>query len=77
MNDVPLPTLRVQRMHLLQLFQNLIGNAVKYRGENALVIELSAERDGNLWRLCVQDNGIGIQPEYHEQISGMFKLCGQ
>lgn len=72
-NRIPLPRLRVQQMHLLQLFQNLIGNAIKYRGGEAPVIELSAERDGYLWRLCVQDNGIGIEPQYQEQVFGIFK----
>jgi PAS domain S-box-containing protein len=68
-----LPSVRVHKTHMRQLFQNLIGNAVKYRSEDRVpAIHVSAERlDGN-WVFAVRDNGIGIQPEYKEQIFGLF-----
>jgi light-regulated signal transduction histidine kinase (bacteriophytochrome) len=68
-----LPTVKVHEVHLLQLFQNLIGNAIKYRSEEPPRIEVSAEREGSSWSICVKDNGIGIPPEYQEQIFRMFK----
>jgi PAS domain S-box-containing protein len=68
-----LPKLAVKEVHLLQLFQNLVGNALKYRGETAPQIKISAERDGVFWRLSVKDNGIGIAPQYTKQIFGLFK----
>lgn len=68
-----LPKLRMQEVHLLQLFQNLIGNAIKYRGPEAPRIEISAEPIGPDWKICVKDNGIGIAPRYTEQIFRMFK----
>lgn len=67
-----LPALLVQEIHLIQLFQNLIGNAIKYRSEAAPRIRVTAERDGMLWKVSVQDNGIGIAPEYFKQIFGIF-----
>ncbi|MBC7924456.1 MAG: GHKL domain-containing protein, partial [Bryobacteraceae bacterium] len=70
---VPLPAVLVQEVHLLQLFQNLIGNALKYRSDVPPQIQVSAEPEKNFWRLCVRDNGIGIDPEYREQIFGVFK----
>jgi PAS domain S-box-containing protein len=72
-NRAPLPKLLLEETHLLLLFQNVVGNAIKYRGEKAPVIGISAEREGNLWRISVYDNGIGIQPEYQDQVFGIFK----
>jgi PAS domain S-box-containing protein len=68
-----LPKVRVQQIHLIQLFQNLIGNAVKYRGEDQLVVEIGARRNGAAYEIYVKDNGIGIAPEYQTQIFGLFK----
>jgi PAS domain S-box-containing protein len=67
-----LPELPVQEIHLIQLFQNLIGNAVKYRSEAPPRIRISAERLGEQWKISVQDNGIGIAPQYWDQIFGIF-----
>jgi hypothetical protein len=68
-----LPSLRVHSTHLKQLFQNLIGNAIKYRGAGRTpVVHVSAEKKGGFWEFSVRDNGIGIDPEYKEQIFGMF-----
>jgi light-regulated signal transduction histidine kinase (bacteriophytochrome) len=70
--DLP-PTLRVKEAHLLQLFQNVIENAIKYRGELPPVIEVSAHEEGAMWRICVHDNGIGIAPAYAKQVFGLFR----
>jgi PAS domain S-box-containing protein len=67
-----LPSLPVQEIHLIQLFQNLISNAVKYRSEAPPRIRISAERLGEQWKISVQDNGIGIAPQYANQIFGIF-----
>jgi PAS domain S-box-containing protein len=69
----PLPPVRIHEFQLEQLFQNILGNAIRYRGEEPPRIHASAEADGNAWRFLVQDNGIGISPEYKEQIFGIFK----
>ncbi|MBV8817687.1 MAG: PAS domain S-box protein [Acidobacteriaceae bacterium] len=69
----PLPFLNIQQVHLLQLFQNLVGNAVKYRGDDPPRIRIAAQRENNLWRISVDDNGIGIPSEYGKQIFGLFK----
>ncbi|MBV8552595.1 MAG: PAS domain S-box protein [Acidobacteriaceae bacterium] len=64
-----LPELLIQAQPLAQLFQNLLSNAIKYRPPNAPpVIHVSADREGVLWRVAVRDNGIGIEPEWHERI---------
>ena len=56
------------------LFQNLIGNAIKYRRpETAARIHISAQEDGNQWRITVQDNSMGIEAEYLETIFAPFK----
>lgn len=69
----PLPVLRVREAHLTQLFQNLIGNALKYRSESPPRIRISAERFQGLWKLAVADNGIGIDPAYQGQVFGLFQ----
>jgi hypothetical protein len=68
-----LPLVRADRIRLVQLFQNLIGNAIKYRSDAAPCIQLNAERGENEWIFAVKDNGIGIKPEYAEQVFGVFK----
>lgn len=69
-----LPTVRVHSMHVQQLFQNLIGNAIKYRSPDQVPeIHIGAERHGEYWLFSVADNGIGIDPEYKETIFGLFK----
>jgi signal transduction histidine kinase len=57
----------------VQLFQNLIGNAIKYRGLEPPKIHVSAKPRHSGWTFCVEDNGIGIDPEYAQQIFGVFK----
>ncbi len=69
----PLPVVEANPLHLTQVFENLIGNALKYRSDKAPRISVSAEENGEHWVFCVEDNGIGIPPEYQAQIFGMFK----
>ncbi|MBV8816941.1 MAG: PAS domain S-box protein [Acidobacteriaceae bacterium] len=69
-----LPTVRVDATHLQQLFQNLIGNAVKYRRPGiAPEVSISAEMQSGRWQFSVRDNGIGIDPQYQNRIFGLFK----
>ena len=69
-----LPSVRVQPFHLTQLFQNLIGNALKYRKQDvAPVVQISAEPVEDEWVFSVTDNGIGFNPAYAERIFGIFK----
>ncbi|HXX35486.1 MAG TPA: histidine kinase N-terminal 7TM domain-containing protein [Thermodesulfobacteriota bacterium] len=68
-----LPTVMADRSQLGQLFQNLIGNAIKFRGNERPRIHVSANRNGNGWTFSVRDNGIGIAPEYTERIFIIFQ----
>jgi PAS domain S-box-containing protein len=68
-----LPAVEAHSAHLIPLFQNLIGNAIKYRGSKAPVIGVSASGSGADTRFAVEDNGIGIEPEYREKIFVAFK----
>jgi len=69
-----LPTVVADSHQLTMLFQQLIGNALKYRTrERAPRVHIEAERNVNEWVFSVQDNGIGIEPEYHERIFVIFQ----
>jgi signal transduction histidine kinase len=68
-----LPTVDGDATLLRLVFQNLIGNAVKFRGDDAPVVTIDAERDGAMWRFRCADNGIGIDPEYAERIFIIFQ----
>ena len=69
----PLPVIKADLIQLGQLFQNLIGNAIKYRGSAPLRIEINALRQSNGWLFSVVDNGIGIAPEFFERIFAIFQ----
>jgi signal transduction histidine kinase/DNA-binding response OmpR family regulator len=69
----PLPEVWLESRSLVQLLQNLIGNAIKYRGRDPLHVHVSAELTGEEWHFSVTDNGIGIAPQYHSRIFGIFK----
>ncbi|HSV29266.1 MAG TPA: PAS domain S-box protein [Candidatus Omnitrophota bacterium] len=70
----PMPHVRGDRSQLVSLFQNLIGNAVKYRHPGRPPrISVTARRDGDEWHFQVRDNGIGIAPEYHDRIFMIFQ----
>jgi light-regulated signal transduction histidine kinase (bacteriophytochrome) len=68
-----LPSVVGDHTELVQLVQNLVSNAMKYRGEHAPRIDISAKREGAAWAFAVHDNGIGIAPKYHDRIFGVFK----
>jgi PAS domain S-box-containing protein len=68
-----LPALPADATQITQLFQNLIGNAVKFRGEEPPQIHVGARREPDRWVFSVQDQGIGIAPQYFERIFQLFQ----
>jgi light-regulated signal transduction histidine kinase (bacteriophytochrome) len=68
-----LPTLPADAIQITQLFQNLIGNAVKFRGEQPPQIHAGVRREPDRWVFSVQDKGIGIEPQYFERIFQLFQ----
>jgi two-component system CheB/CheR fusion protein len=68
-----LPTVAADEVMLMQLFQNLISNSIKYRGEAAPKIHVSAAKDAEGWLFAVRDNGVGIGAEDFDRVFGMFK----
>jgi PAS domain S-box-containing protein len=68
-----LPVMMADAAQLGQLFQNLLGNAIKFRSEKPTRVHFSSERNGNGWKISVQDNGIGISPEYRERVFLIFQ----
>jgi len=69
----PLPTVVAEEILLMQLFQNLISNSIKYRGEETPRIHVSAERATEVWLFAIRDNGIGIDPQDADRVFGLFK----
>jgi PAS domain S-box-containing protein len=70
----PLPTVLADEMQLVQLFQNLVGNAIKYQSPGVPKVHISAiKKGGKKWTFSVKDNGLGIDPQYFEKIFGMFQ----
>ncbi len=68
-----LPTLKADASQFAQLFQNLVGNAIKFRGDAAPRVHVSAARQENHWVFAVRDNGIGIAPEFSDRIFVIFQ----
>jgi light-regulated signal transduction histidine kinase (bacteriophytochrome) len=68
----PLPWLKANEIQLKQVFQNLVGNALKFHGSRTPAIHISAERQGPDWIFSVADNGIGISPEHAENVFIIF-----
>lgn len=68
-----LPEVRADASQLVQLFQNLIGNAVKFRGKDYPRIHISARAEGREWLFSVRDNGIGIDPQFADKIFVVFQ----
>ena len=69
----PLPKVMTDSTQLAQVFQNLIINGIKFHSEEAPQIRISAEKKASEWVFSVQDNGIGIDPQYSERIFEVFK----
>jgi light-regulated signal transduction histidine kinase (bacteriophytochrome) len=69
----PLPTVMADETQPVQLFQNLLGNAIKFRSEKSPIISIGVERRGNNWQFRLRDNGIGIGPQYVERIFLIFQ----
>lgn len=68
-----LPRVMADRSLLAQLFQNLVGNAIKFRRDAAPVVRITAERAAEGWQFTVADNGIGIEPEYLDRVFLIFQ----
>jgi signal transduction histidine kinase len=68
-----LPAVWADRTQLAQVFQNLVGNAIKFRGQEPPVISVRAEKTAQRWQFSVSDNGIGIAPEFAENIFVVFQ----
>ncbi len=71
--DAQLPVVRGERTLLVSLLQNLIANAIKFRGAQAPLVRVQAHRDGSMWQLSCTDNGIGVEPQYSERIFVIFQ----
>jgi len=69
----PMPIVPGDALQLTQLFQNLIGNAVKFRGDRRPEIHVGARREQDQWLFWVRDNGIGVAPEYADRIFLIFQ----
>jgi len=70
----PLPPVLADEMQLIQLFQNLVGNAIKYQSSGIPKVHVSAAKNGGKkWTFSVKDNGLGIDAQYFEKIFGMFQ----
>ncbi len=69
----PLPTVMADSTQLMQLFQNLIGNAIKFRSEQPLEIHVGAQRLEDAWLFSVRDNGIGLDPQFSDRIFVIFQ----
>ncbi|MCE1245114.1 MAG: PAS domain S-box protein [Firmicutes bacterium] len=68
-----LPDVMGNRSALQRMFQNLISNALKFRGEKKPIIIVSSEKEGSKWHISVKDNGIGIEPQYYQRIFKAFQ----
>jgi PAS domain S-box-containing protein len=69
----PMPMVRGIAPQIAELFQNLVGNALKFHGDQPPHIHISADRTGSAWEFAVGDNGIGIAPEYKDKIFEIFR----
>ena len=72
----PLPTIAADEVMIVQVFQNLIENSIRYRGKDAPTVHISAMRAGERWLFAVRDNGIGIDRADFERVFSMFSSLG-
>ena len=72
----PLPVVRGSLPQLVQILQNLISNAIKFRGNEPPRVHVSVEKVPEGYRFCVADNGVGIDPRYHARVFQMFQRAG-
>ncbi|MHA2425856.1 MAG: ATP-binding protein, partial [Candidatus Thorarchaeota archaeon] len=70
---VNLPSILANRAHMHILFQNLISNAIKFRGEERPRVRIEAKPEGMIWVFSITDNGIGIDPKYHDRLFKVFQ----
>jgi len=69
-----LPVVKADEPQLFQVFQNLIGNALKFRRDEAPpLVQVSANREERAWRFAVADNGIGIDPQFKDRLFNLFQ----
>lgn len=69
-----LPVVMADELQLAQLFQNLVGNAIKFHGEDVKPeVHVGARREGHMWQFCVRDNGIGIEPRHFDHLFELFR----
>jgi PAS domain S-box-containing protein len=73
LNIAPLPQVMGNPTQLTQVFQNLLANALKFRGEAAPQVDVTAEKKGNEWLFAVRDNGIGIDPQFFDKVFIIFQ----
>ena len=73
MTHDPLPRVLADDVQVGQLFQNLVDNALKFRGPRLPVVHVAAERQGDRWRFAVSDNGIGLDPSQAGRIFQVFR----
>lgn len=69
----PLPVIVGDHGQIVRLFQNLLGNAMKFRGEDPPEVRIHVERRGDRWHFSVKDNGIGIDPRFHDRVFQLFQ----
>jgi len=69
----PLPPVFADELQLERVFQNLVSNALKFHGSDPPQVHISAERSGAQWVFAVKDNGIGIEPRFHDRIFVIFQ----
>lgn len=70
----PLPVVEADEFQLVQLFQNLVGNAIKYRSPDRVPeVHIESEAQDGVWRLSIHDNGIGIEPQFAERVFVLFQ----
>jgi len=75
--DEPLPTVQGIHPQLVQVFQNLLANSIKFRGDQPPRLHVGIQRLPEAWKFCVEDNGIGIDPKSQPRIFQMFQRGGQ